>query len=116
MSDNFWVDRREKLGFVFVLLILLTSCGTSTWQDATVVDKFYTPSSIGTGVGPTMGGKGGVAVVVTSTPEQYTIFFRLADGSTGHAEVGKEMWLRTEKGKPCKVRLNTVWGVTAISL
>lgn len=60
-------------------------------------------------------GKGGPALVVTSTPATYTLFLRYADGTTTPQSVSKETWVQFERGETVRVRFNSIWGVEDIS-
>jgi len=65
----------------------------------TVVEKFYTASSTGTGIGPSMGGQGGVVVIVTSSPEKYTLFVKEKNGQPFPVSVSRSTWVSVEKGE-----------------
>lgn len=78
--------------------ILDYGLGTDKAMSGIVVDKAYTASSTNVGVGPAVGGSGGVAVVTTSTPEKYTLFVRQGDGKVAKIPVDSNKWLRLKNG------------------
>lgn len=78
---------------VIVSLFFLSGCQT-TEVHGTVIGKAYTPST--TGVGPVVGGKGGV--VVTTTPEKWVLILKYDGGSVDSDEVYAETWAQFEKG------------------
>ena len=89
------------IGFTILLLFFIVdqSLGHNEIREGIVIEKSYTPSSTGTGVGPSIGGSGGVAVVVTSTSAKYILFVRLENESIDEVHVDREEWLETNKGE-----------------
>ena len=85
------------VGFL-AFVVVDYSCGVEQARSGTVIGKAYTAASTGTGVGPSTGGNGGVAVVVTSTPEKYTLFVEAPCGGVDKVGVTQEAWLKYEKG------------------
>jgi len=83
--------------FIVVFVIMDFFLGKNIELIGTVIEKSYTASSTGVGAGPSMGGKGGVAVVVTANPEKYTLFVKLPDGETDIVTVDKDTWLKVQK-------------------
>ena len=92
--------------FILVLIVLLGVLffildyvlGTTVQRSGIVIEKSYTASSTGTGIGPSTGGSGGVAVVVTSNPEKYILFVREVTGNVDKVEVDMETWLQNKVG------------------
>ena len=70
-----------KLSFLVLCAVLLGGCGEAETVGAVVVEKVFTPASSGVGVGPNIGGRGGTAVVVTSSSEEWTVL--LQEAATG---------------------------------
>lgn len=75
----------------------------------TVVEKSYTASSTGVGVGPSFSGSGGGAVVVTSNPEKHTLFVQREGGEPFPVNVDHNTWLRSEKGKVIDLEVRIGW-------
>lgn len=110
------IRRRPEIfmGLLLLLTVFVGGCkGHDYTVNAVVADKFYSPSSTGTGVGMPMG-KGGPNLVVTTTPEQYTLFLRFEDGQTVAQSVSRDTWVRFERGAQVLVHCNSIWGIESI--
>lgn len=80
---------------VFVTLDHVLGC--DKMMSGIVVEKSYTPATTGTGVGPSIGGKG-MSVVVVSTGERYVLFIRMPDGDTDTVGVDRGSWIDAKIG------------------
>lgn len=66
-----------------VLVALVSGCEVERrgeWRDAKVGEASYTPSHSVTGIGPSMSGKGGVAMTFSTVPASHVVTFYLSDG------------------------------------
>jgi len=92
---------------IITVLVLIADqfCGKYVTRSGVVIEKSYTPSSTGTGVGPSIGGSGGVAVVVTSSSETYTLFIERNNGEIDNHETDRDTWLRAKVGDKITYRV-----------
>jgi hypothetical protein len=80
-----------------IIFFILDYClGHDIEKTGIVIEKTHDAANSGTGFGPTTGGN--VAVVFTSTPEKFTLFVKLPDGSIDEPETDRETWLTIKKG------------------
>ena len=101
MDDIFEFILFSAIGIIILIIVLSVmdyTLGTDKAMTGIVIDKAYTASSTNTGVGPAVGGNGGVAVVVTSTPEEYTLFVKQDNGEVSKISVDGNKWLSLKAG------------------
>lgn len=71
--------------------------GTSIVRVGYVESRNYVPSSTSVGIGPTMGGNGGVAITTSSKSEEYVLIVNVPDlNSTKAIEVNKSTWAKAK--------------------
>lgn len=89
---------RAAAPVVWLALAILSLCGCSVekgecvWVNATVGEASYTPSHSMTGVGPAIGGKGGVAVTFSTIPASYVVTYYREDGGGKESVDSYEWW------------------------
>lgn len=116
MLSNILKDPVMFLGGLLISIILLAvpafvvdySFGKTIERQAFVVEKAYTPSSVGTGVGPTISGNGGIAVVVTTTSSKAILFVKRF-GKVEEIAVSKAVWLSTKIGDTVSYKVRIGW-------
>jgi len=95
---------------VFIGLDLATGHRSTVY--GVVAEKAYTPANTSTGIGMTSTGDGvGTTVLVSSTPESYTVIIRADDGWVFSYDLKPEDYVRYDKGDDIAVE---VWfgGIT----
>lgn len=100
-----------------ILLALACACAgcgkdlPPTKERWVVLERSYVGRSTSTGVGPSIGSKPGIAVVTTTTPEQWNVVFQRPSGKL-YTMNDQWWWERCPAGKVVLVTLdrNTVWG------
>ncbi len=73
-----------------------------------VVEKTYSPGKAIVGVAPVVGGKGGVAIVTSSTSDKYVLTVEF-DGTTDLLKCDKETYIRAGVGSRVGVYKVTGW-------
>jgi len=90
------------IGMVVGFVYFICWCFSPSHEEtATVVDKYYMPSH--TGIGPALGGNGGVAVTFTS--EEYTVSVKLKSGDTYEIELDEDDFHKVNRGDKIKVSI-----------
>jgi len=77
--------------------------GQYKWIDATIIEKSYTPQQTHTGVGPSMGSSGGIAVTVGSTPEKHMVFLKDKDADRWKMNVDEDFYFDCNKKDKVKL-------------
>lgn len=86
-------------------------CGHRFVSPAIVVGKSYSPSNVSTGVGPVMGGKGGVAFTTSYIPEKYVILVQYPNGVVVPVETNGSQWASMREGERLTVKGNSMYGI-----
>lgn len=82
----------RKLITFFSITLLLAGCGQSETLQSEIHEKFYHPSSTGTGVG--VGSNGTVGVVTTSNAAKYELQL-----DNGIHSLPEHLWVQLEVGQ-----------------
>lgn len=70
--------------------------------EGVVIERDYTPESNHTGVGPALGGSGGMAVTISHEDEKWVLICKLND-KVKPIETSKENWVKYDSGDKVKV-------------
>lgn len=107
-----FVEEYSSALIVIVFALVMFSCafwyigdlrnGTSFYVSGVVVEKNYTPSSSGSGVGYAPNGNGPV-VVFTNTSEKFTVFVE-AQGRVEQFSVSKTKYFKMNVGDEVKIK------------
>ena len=73
--------------------------------DGIVLEKDFTPEDTRTGIGPAIGGGGGIAITTSHSDEKWVLIIEFSDGDVQPVETEKETWLKYNKGDKVKVSL-----------
>jgi hypothetical protein len=119
-----WFVTLLVLWLLFMFACWIYNAATATWREpfrVIVESKHYIPSSTRTGVGPAIGGNGGVAVTTSHEAEKWVTMFVDEHGGRHpfeseevyeEAEVGS-VWMMEQKiGKLDEVSDTRVWPAT----
>lgn len=103
-----WVERIlislvGLLTFALCLICFDCSIGHSIYEQGTVYEKIFSPGKTGTGVGPTVGNNGGVAVVFTSTSDEWHILVKTKTDLVD-TETSKGKWIELKIGEVVTVK------------
>lgn len=119
----------KKLFFLMMVIIMVASLSAcqrtvtekseELTESAVVEDVVFSPSSHGSGVGPSidMTGKGGIGIAVTSVsvPEKYAVVFRCQHGKfivQGTSRKHQELWKRLVRDQEVTVYYHEIYHVT----
>lgn len=121
---NLVEERKVKHAILLLIPLALLGCEKLEYSDVltekgTVSETIYTPSSHGTGMGWSFGGKNGPKPVVTSisVPSKYAIVFECAHGkfvveNEGDGSKAHGLWKRLKKGQEVTIKYREVYVVT----
>lgn len=95
---------------ILIGLLLMGGCkpSSSTVETVKVVTLSYSPSKTSTGFGPALGGKGGVVITTSTTPEEYDVIVDCPK----HGRVviaSRKLFNQATPGGSLEVRYNDYW-------
>ena len=90
---------------VGIVLMLIGFAFSSPVQvgEAVVINKSYTPAAVGTGVGPAIGGNGGVAVVTTYIGRSLAVLVRFNGEIVEAQATNLNDWAALKEGQKVKL-------------
>lgn len=96
------------IGFISLILIIggvdnifAKDAGT---MEVVIEQKVYVPSSTSTGVGPAIGGNGGVAFTTSYSSEKWVLLLKLPNGNFESFQTSKEQWVELKEKQTVSVR------------
>lgn len=73
------------------------------FKTAIVIQRDFTPESNSTGIGPAIGGGGGVAFTNSHEDEKWVLIVKFPNGDIEPIETDKEKWCKYDKGDEIKI-------------